>query len=139
MAMLSGLAGKAGVNHVIPAELGANTGAARYASIVTPALPFDMVLLGLGEDGHTASLFPGQDFQQSAMVIPVHEAPKPPPDRISLTPRALQSCHEMLVIVTGSGKAQALSRWRSGENLPIAAVTSGAANVTVVVDRDAAG
>jgi 6-phosphogluconolactonase len=73
------------------------------------------------------------------MVIPVHEAPKPPPDRISLTPRALQSCHEMIVIVTGTGKAQALSRWRSGENLPIAAVTSGTANVTVVVDRDAAG
>jgi 6-phosphogluconolactonase len=72
--------------HPIRAELGAEPAAAHYAELIRDRLPFDLVLLGLGEDGHTASLFPGHAIQDAALVMPVHDAPKPPADRVSLTP-----------------------------------------------------
>ena len=136
MVMETGLAQRAGAHYPIPAELGAEAGATAYAPLVAAALPFDMVVLGMGEDGHTASLFPGHEMDGSALVLPVHNAPKPPPDRISLSPRALQSCSEMIVMVTGSGKAAALQRWLQGEPLPIALVTAACqGRVTVVTDQ----
>ena len=49
------------------------------------ATPFDMVLPGMGEDGHTARLFPGQQHYPEELVHTVHNAPKPPPDRVSLS------------------------------------------------------
>ncbi len=136
MVMASGLAACAGAHHVMPAELGAEAGAAAYMPLVAAALPFDMVLLGMGEDGHTASLFPGHEMDSATLVLPVHDAPKPPPDRVSLSPKALQSCTEMIVMVTGSSKANALQRWLQGEALPIAQVTAGCqGRVTVVTDQ----
>lgn len=136
MVASTGLAARVSQHFVIPAELGAEAGAAAYAPLVAAAVPFDMVLLGMGEDGHTASLFPSHDIDGSALVLPVHDAPKPPPDRISLGPDALQSCAEMVVMVTGSSKADALLRWLQGEALPIAKVTAGCqGKVTVVTDQ----
>ncbi|TNF98511.1 MAG: 6-phosphogluconolactonase, partial [Gammaproteobacteria bacterium] len=69
----------------IPAELGAEEAATVYAGIIEPAMPFDLVLLGMGEDGHTASLFPGQKHDPDELVHAIHQAPKPPPDRLSLS------------------------------------------------------
>ncbi|MBK1719522.1 6-phosphogluconolactonase [Thiocystis violacea] len=122
----------------IPAELGAEEAAARYESLIRPRLPFDLVVLGLGEDGHTASLFPGQAIPLGSLVMPVHQAPKPPPDRVSLTPRALVASAAILILVTGGGKREALRAWREGADSPVARVVS-TAPVEVLMDRAAAG
>jgi 6-phosphogluconolactonase len=73
---------------------------------------FDLVLLGLGPDGHVASLFPG--FHQldvdDRIAVAVTGSPKPPPERISLTFSALNRAHEVWFLVSGEGKADAVSR-----------------------------
>jgi 6-phosphogluconolactonase len=122
--------------HPIPAELGAESGAAAYEPVVSAALPFDLVLLGMGEDGHTASLFPGHEVLPGPLVMAVHDAPKPPPDRVSLTPSALCRSRRMLIVVTGAGKRQALARWQVGEGLPVARVAVGG-SALVLVDESA--
>ncbi len=64
MVMATGLAHRVGEHHPIPTEIGAKAAASAYRKLLREATPFDMVLLGMGEDGHTASLFPslaGQD------------------------------------------------------------------------------
>lgn len=112
----------AGQVHIIPAELGPEEGARRYEPLVAAALPFDMVLLGLGEDGHTASLFPGHRHLAGKRVIPVHGAPKPPPQRISLSATALGQAGRILAMVTGSAKRDAVDRWQKGQAIPIATI-----------------
>jgi 6-phosphogluconolactonase len=124
--------------HPIPAELGAEAAAAAYKDALAAWMPLDLVLLGMGEDGHTASLFPGHGAEEDRLVIPVHGAPKPPSDRVSLTPRALAASRSALIIVTGAGKRAALDEWRRGQPLPVARVAA-LTCAQVVVDRDAAG
>ena len=106
----------------IAAERGSQAAAEAYLSQVEPALPFDLLLLGMGEDGHTASLFPGHPLDINALVVPVQDAPKPPPERVSLGLGALNQSRETLILVTGAGKREAVSQWRSGEALPVAQV-----------------
>jgi len=122
--------------HAIPAERGAEAAAAAYEPIVAAALPFDLVLLGMGEDGHTASLFPEHEIRPGPLVMPVHEAPRPPPERVSLTPSALCRTRRMLVLVTGAGKRPAMHRWLAGEGLPVARVAVGG-NALVLLDEAA--
>lgn len=124
--------------HWIPAERGSEQGAADYQAVIEPVLPFDMVLLGMGEDGHTASLFPGHRHDPARLVVPVSDAPKPPPDRISLNIPALRQTREMLLLITGAGKSEAVHRWRQGEPLPVASLEC-EAGIDVLVDQDATG
>ena len=74
---------------------------------------FDLILLGMGPDGHTASLFPGKPevtMSSDALVIAVHDAPKPPPDRLSFTLRLINAAAHVLFLVAGADKASALRR-----------------------------
>lgn len=110
--------------HIIPAELGAQTAAESYAREIADVDEFDLVLLGLGEDGHTASLFPAHDWKSaSTAALPVHNAPKSPPDRVSLSAERLGRARSVLFLVSGSGKQQAINAWRNGQPIPAAAIT----------------
>ncbi len=123
--------------HPIPAELGAITAAQHYTEVIRAARPFDMVILGIGEDGHTASLFPGHAFPTEELVHAVQDAPKPPPERVSLSVASLSDSHEVLVLVTGSGKREAVWQWQQGADLPIARI-SARRRMTVLLDATAA-
>jgi 6-phosphogluconolactonase len=127
----------AGNVHPMPAERGAEEAAESYEVIIRDALPFDLVLLGMGEDGHTASLFPGHLHPRGPLVLAVHGAPKPPPDRVSLSLEALNDAREVIILVTGAGKREAVKRWRAGEDLPVAGIR-GRSGVAVLLDREAA-
>ncbi len=105
--------------HPIEAELGPEQAASRYSEIVTNAMPFDLVLLGMGEDGHTASLFPGHSHPEEKLACAVHDAPKPPPERVSLTTRALVNSRNILFLITGEAKRNAVSAWLDGASLPV--------------------
>ncbi|MET0997430.1 MAG: 6-phosphogluconolactonase [Marmoricola sp.] len=88
--------------------------AAAYAELLRTHLDgeFDLVLLGVGPDGHIASLFPGfpQLAVDDALTVAVTGSPKPPPQRISLTFDALNRTREVWFLVTGEGKADAVAR-----------------------------
>ncbi|MGH7911297.1 MAG: 6-phosphogluconolactonase [Candidatus Dormibacteraceae bacterium] len=94
----------------IPGELGAEEAARRYDAVMQRVGPLDLVLLGMGQDGHTASLAPGytEEVTGTALAIAVHDFPKPPPDRVSLTLRAVRSAKRVVFIVTGEDKADAV-------------------------------
>jgi len=124
--------------HPIQAERGAEAAAQAYRAEIKDARPFDMVLLGMGEDGHTASLFPGLTYNERELVHAVHEAPKPPSDRVSLSRASLSNARDVLVLVTGSNKNEAVQRWRSGESLPVNSVY-GLTGVDILIDSAAAG
>jgi 6-phosphogluconolactonase len=123
--------------HVIPAELGAVGGAEAYAHVLHGVGMFDLVLLGLGEDGHTASLFPGHDWDGGAKdVIAVLDAPKPPPERVSLSAARLSHARKVMFLVAGEGKRDAVRRWHAGEPIPARAITP-RNGVDVLLDRAA--
>ncbi len=73
---------------------------------------FDVVMLGIGEDGHVASLFPG--FPQldidDAIAVAVRDSPKPPPERVSLTFSALERTRDLWFVASGAGKAEGVRR-----------------------------
>jgi 6-phosphogluconolactonase len=121
--------------HAIPAELGAQAAARQYATLLTNLGEFDLVLLGLGEDGHTASLFPGRPLDAGADVLAVHDAPKPPPERVTLSAARLSRARQVLFLVTGADKRAAVTAWRAGTDIPARAISG---NVQVLLDAEAA-
>ena len=119
----------------MPGELGAEAAAESYDAGLRRLGKLDLVLLGLGEDGHTCSLFPGHPVLHSqSLAAPVHKAPKPPPDRVTLTLRTLNEARRCVFLVTGAGKREAFARAQRGE-VPAGLVR----NAEWLVDRAAAG
>jgi 6-phosphogluconolactonase len=123
--------------------------AARYAAELAAAakpgselLPhFDVLLLGVGEDGHVASVFPERPVDyETRPVAAVRGAPKPPPVRITLTLPALNTAEELWLIATGPDKADAVGMALSGAGpvqLPAAGV-HGVSRTLWLLDREAA-
>jgi 6-phosphogluconolactonase len=128
--------------HPMPASDGVHGGdvdvaAAWYAGELAAAThpqdhsdvpPFDVLLLGVGPDGHVASLFPEHPalYEESRSVIGVRGSPKPPPTRISLTRRAIGRAREVWLLAAGAEKAPAVGLALSGAG-PMAVPASGAA------------
>jgi 6-phosphogluconolactonase len=72
----------------------------------------DLIALGIGPDGHVASLFPGAptlDAVAETLCLGVHESPKPPPERITLSLAVLRAARRCLLLATGAGKADAIA------------------------------
>ncbi|MEV4095594.1 6-phosphogluconolactonase [Streptosporangium saharense] len=107
-----------------------------------PAPSFDILLLGMGPDGHVASLFPGMPaLYDTRPVVAVHGAPKPPPTRISLTLPVIQAAREVWVVAAGEEKASAVRLALSGSG-PVqipAAGARGRQRTLFLLDRASAG
>ena len=121
--------------HRMPAELGPDEGAGLYSHVVAGLAPLDVIVLGVGEDGHTASLFPGHPvLKEKGWAVGVRNSPKPPPERVTLTLPAIQGARSVLILATGAGKAEAVQRAKRGE------VPSGMiAGARWLIDRAASG
>jgi len=130
--------------HRIEGELGAEVAAARYERLLrervageVPAL--DVILLGIGEDGHTASLFPSfpQLRSSGAACLPVHDSPKPPPDRVTLSLEVLNAARATILLATGSGKAQALAGALGEPDPRVPASLLDPSHLTIIADAAA--
>ncbi|WP_296138459.1 6-phosphogluconolactonase [uncultured Tessaracoccus sp.] len=101
---------------------------------------FDLVLLGIGPDGHTASIFPGHPSfsSTSRLVIGVEDAPKFPPERITLTFHALNRTDHVWFLATGRSKAEAVAAASSGDLSMPAAHAHGDVSTVWFIDEEAA-
>lgn len=102
---------------------------------------FDLLLLGMGPDGHTCSLFPGHKLlsEDKLWAVPVLDSPKPPQKRITLTLPVLNSANQVLFVCTGASKTEALVDVFSGKSVLPAAMVKGVNGAIFHVDKAAAG
>lgn len=130
-ALLSRLATRPRVARIL-GERGPFEAADDYSEVVAAAEPLDLVLLGMGEDGHVASIFPGTPEPYEGAIAIATTSPIPPADRVSLTLEVIGRARVVMVFVTGAGKTERLAEvWRqraagevgaAGDRLPAARV-----------------
>ena len=115
----------------------AEAAAREYEAVLPDRL--DLIVLGVGEDGHTASLFPGSKGlgERERRVLAV-DSPKPPSRRLTLAPRAIHEARELIVLAAGPAKAEAVALARSAATDPIRCPARLARRGTWIVDREAA-
>jgi 6-phosphogluconolactonase len=149
-AMLAALALPAGHVHRMEAERADRDTAAReYQDEIARAFgidpngeppAFDLILLGMGPDGHTASLFPGHpQLHATGIAVCVRDSPKPPPERMTLTLGKLNESRRILLVVTGEGKAAMLARVLAGPDPDVPASLLARDRLEVVADAAALG
>lgn len=134
--------------HEVPAAdqvADAEAAATAYSATVREegAGVFDVLMLGVGPDGHIASLFPGHPALDvtDAIATAVHDSPKPPSDRVTLTFEALDRSHAVWFVATGEAKADAVARALADEGTVAetpARGVQGTAETTWFLDHDAA-
>ena len=137
--------------HRMEGELGPHEGARRYAHELhqyvpadpaSPTLPtLDVVVLGIGPDGHVASLFPGAatlDADEEEICLGVEDSPKPPPERITLSLSMLRAARGCLLLATGAGKADAVNAMLGEPTHHVPASVLRRPRLTVIVDDAAA-
>ena len=133
--------------YTVDATLSAEDAAAAYtkqleAVFGTDSMPsFDLVLLGMGPDGHTASLFPGHALLEvrDRWVASIEDSPKLPPKRITLTYPVLNTAQNVYFVCTGAGKAEnlAIALGASEGSVPAGEVKPSSGNLVWFVDDDA--
>ncbi len=134
--------------HRIHGELAPEAAARAYDKTLRdffcgPYARFDLVLLGLGADGHTASLFPGSPAldERERLALAVTAAYEDrPAERVTLTPAAINTARHVLFLVTGSAKAEIVQAVLegSGEQFPAQGIQLGAGALTWLLDEGAA-
>ena len=116
--------------------------AAAYAQVIADRPGFDVVMLGVGPEGHVASVFPDSPavHESTLTVVAVRDCPKPPPTRISLTLPTIRTAAQVWLMTAGEGKAEAVARAVSGASevdLPAAGAV-GTARTLFLLDPAAA-
>lgn len=136
--------------HAMPADegQGADQAAQDYADELARSAPsgqvphFDVLLLGVGPEGHVASIFPESPaVMAAAPVVAVHDSPKPPPTRVTLTLPTIRSAAQVWLVASGAEKAAAIAAALDPATDPVmlpAAGAVGTAGVTVWLDEPAA-
>jgi 6-phosphogluconolactonase len=134
--------------HPVPTGGSAEEAASAYTREIRRRVPagpdgvpeLDLALLGLGEDGHLASLFPHSPAlaARDEVCVAVHEAPKPPPDRVSLTLDVLRAAGSTVVLAVGEGKAWAAAATLSGPDPGVPASLLAGGALELILDRAAA-
>jgi 6-phosphogluconolactonase len=130
--------------HRMEGELGPERGAKSYASVLRERAPIeeglavlDVIVLGIGPDGHVASLFPGAptlDAEAPELCLGVHDSPKPPPERITLTLPVLRAARRCVLLATGAGKADAVDTMLDGPSRHVPASLLRRDRLSVIVD-----
>ena len=110
----------AGIFHTIPTEVGIEKSVDLFKNEIRELDVIDIAFLGMGEDGHTASLFPENEaLNDNRDIVPVYNSPKPPEERVSFGINKLSEARVRMVLTAGESKAEILSRIKLGENFPI--------------------
>ena len=127
------------VHEVLASDVAASVGEAvnHYINELEDVI-LNLNILGLGPDGHVASLFPGQaNLDDMRRVIAVTDSPKPPAVRVSFTMAAINNCEDVWIVAAGAGKAQAVTQIFEGDLSIPASYVRGNRQTRLIVDTEA--